>query len=45
MLAVAWEMEGEDGSINIENYVKSCIENEKFSDLLTVKILDVFVSV
>merc|ERR1711934_86115 len=35
MLAVAWEMEGEgeDGSINIENYVKSCIENEKFSDL------------
>ena len=45
MLAVAWEMEGDDGTVNIENYVKSCIENEKFADLLTDKILDVFVSV
>ena len=45
MLAVAWEMEDDNGSVNIENYVKSCIENENFADLLTVKILNVFVSV
>ena len=45
MLAVAWEMEGDDGPVNIANYVKSCLENENFADLLTVKILNVFVAV
>ena len=45
MLAVAWEIEGDDGNINIEDYVKVCLENEKFSDLLTVKIFEIFGSV
>ena len=44
MLAVAWEMEGEDGTINIDAYVQSCLENEKFT-ALAVQILNVFVAV
>ena len=35
--------ENGDGKITLDEYIKACLENEEFSKMLTMKIIDIFI--
>ena len=32
-----------DGKITLDEYIKACLDNEEFSKMLTMKIIDIFI--
>ena len=35
--------ENGDGKITLDEYIKACLEKEEFSQMLTMKIIDIFI--
>ena len=41
--AIAEMDDNVDGKVTLEEYIRACLENEKISKMLTVKIIEIFV--